>query len=192
METTLHFKERKEIEKLDSNLFKLSIMISHPSWNNEIWMPFRPFVSISSIKKLSLDLSRARQSIQPFRLSLLNHDILQQEDTRIVFHTLVFFFFFLRYDYSETNLTIIQWSSFAKNKKKKGNPTFERNAFFFFPTTEMKPCRTLNILLYPPLWKTFNRLKSLDLYLLSIGEIDLKKKLLYTYIYIYIFLQFQT
>ena len=53
----------------------------------------------------------------------------------------------------------------------------------------MKPCRTLNILLYPPLWKTFNRLKSLDLYLLSIGEIDLKKKLLYTYIYIrtYIF-----
>lgn len=91
-------------------------------------MPFRPFVSISSIKKLSLDLSRARQSIQPFRLSLLNHDILQQEDTRIVFHTLVFFFFF----YDTIIAKRLSSDPVLQKIKKKGNPTFERNAFFFF------------------------------------------------------------
>lgn len=123
-----------------------------------------------------------RDRVFNIRLSL-NHDPLTR--VRVLFFIRSFFFFFflfLRYDYNETNLTIIQWYSFAKNKKKR-NPTFETKCTFFFPTTKMKSCRTLNIFLYPPVWKTFNRLKSLDLYLLSIGEIDLKKILRFIYIY---------
>ena len=51
---------------------------------------------------------------------------------RVLFSIRSFFFFFLRYDYSETNLTIIQWSSFAKNKKKRKPHVRTKCVFFFF------------------------------------------------------------
>lgn len=151
----------------------------------ECSIPFRPFVSISSVKKLSLDLLRARQSIQH---SVIVESRYPLTRVRVLFSIRsFFFFFFLRYDYSETNLMIIQWSSFAKNKKKRKTPRSNEILHFFFQRRKWNRVERLISFCITPLWKTFNRLKSLDLYLLVNWRNIFKKKLFFTYIHIYSF-----